>query len=129
MIYKTIVAGAFLLGASHAYVLPPAGGVAAQQQQSSPMMAVTRPSASRRHAANNEQVDLEKMYQPGEAVALMKKLATAKFAETAELHGNLNPDPKFNDQQIRTTVSLPHGTGNDVRVAVLAEGAAADAAT
>jgi len=70
----------------------------------------------------------EREYQPGEAVSLMKKLATAKFVETAELHGNLNLDPKYNDQQIRTTVSLPHGTGKSVRVAVLAEGPAADAA-
>merc|ERR1719440_378605 len=83
---------------------------------------------SRRTAGLAEQVDQEKLYSPSEAVALMKKLATAKFVETAELHGNLNLDPKYNDQQIRTTVSLPHGTGKDVRVAVLAEGAAADAA-
>merc|ERR1719440_2693330 len=83
---------------------------------------------SRRMAEIQSQVDAEKLYSPSEAVALMKKLATAKFIETAELHGNLNLDPKYNDQQIRTTVSLPHGTGNSVRVAVLAEGAAADGA-
>merc|ERR1719163_1665116 len=85
-------------------------------------------TVSRRVAGLQEQVDEEKFYTPGEAVALMKKLSTAKFTETAELHGNLNLDPKYNDQQIRTTVSLPHGTGNDVRVAVLAEGPQADAA-
>ena len=83
---------------------------------------------SRRFSAVLEQVDSDKLYTVSEAVALMKKTATAKFVETAEIHGNLNLDPKYNDQQIRTTVSLPHGTGNAVRVAVLAEGAAADAA-
>ena len=83
---------------------------------------------SRRSTALAELVDKEKLYSPEEAVAILKKTATAKFVETAELHGNLNLDPKYNDQQIRTTVSLPHGTGNDVRVAVLAEGAAAEAA-
>merc|ERR1719440_2437579 len=71
----------------------------------------------------------DRLYTPGEAVGLMKKIANAKFVETAELHANLNLDPKYNDQQIRTTVSLPHGSGNAVRVAVLAEGPAADAAT
>jgi len=83
---------------------------------------------SKRMTPLYEQVDPERVYTTKEAVALMKKTATAKFVETAELHGNLNLDPKYNDQQIRTTVSLPHGTGKDVRVAVLAEGAAADAA-
>merc|ERR1719440_302177 len=83
---------------------------------------------SRRMAEIQSQVDAEKLFEPAEAVALLKELATAKFTETAELHGNLNLDPKYNDQQIRTTVSLPHGTGNSVRVAVLAEGPAAEAA-
>jgi len=82
---------------------------------------------SKRMAPLKEQVE-DRFYDTNEAVALMKKTATAKFVETAELHGNLNLDPKYNDQQIRTTVSLPHGTGKAVRVAVLAEGAAADAA-
>merc|ERR1719502_1609313 len=86
-------------------------------------------TVSRRVAELQGQVDEEKFYTPQEAVSLMKKLATAKFTETIELHGNLNLDPKYNDQQIRTTVSLPAGTGKTVRVAVLAEGPAADAAT
>merc|ERR1719331_702895 len=86
-------------------------------RQSSPIM------MGRRIAEAATQVE-DREYQPGEAVTLMKKLANAKFIETAELHGNLNLDPKYNDQQIRTTVSLPHGTGNSVRVAVLAEGPA-----
>jgi len=82
---------------------------------------------SKRMAPLQEQVE-DRFYDTNEAVALLKKTATAKFVETAELHGNLNLDPKYNDQQIRTTVSLPHGTGKAVRVAVLAEGAVADAA-
>merc|ERR1719258_306712 len=84
--------------------------------------------ASRRYAELVKEVDKDKLYTPQEAIALMKKCANAKFVETAELHGNLNLDPKYNDQQIRTTVSLPHGTGKSVRVAVLADGALADEA-
>jgi len=99
--------------------------LAQQQQRHASPQAVVK--VSRRSAGLQTQVE-DRVYQPAEAVALMKKLANAKFVETAELHGNLNLDPKYNDQQIRTTVSLPHGTGKAVRVAVLAEGAAADEA-
>lgn len=83
---------------------------------------------SSRKQALDKEVDSERLYEPTEAIALMKKLSNTKFVETAEMHGNLNLDPKYNDQQIRTTVSLPFGTGNAVRVAVLAEGPAAAAA-
>jgi len=111
--------------AARGWTAPRTGVV--QQQQQRHMAPAMKAVASRRVLALQEQVE-DRFYQPDEAVALMKKLATAKFTETAELHGNLNLNPKYNDQQIRTTVSLPHGTGNAVRVAVLAEGAAADAA-
>ena len=119
---------AMLLGAASvsSYMLStPAGGV--QQRHAEPAMAVTK--VSRRKAALDTEVDREKLYAPVEALSIVKKTSTAKFIETIELHANLNLDPKYNDQQIRTTVSLPAGTGKTVRVAVLAEGPAADAAT
>ena len=69
-----------------------------------------------------EKVDAERNYPPLEAVALLKETATAKFTESAEAHIRLGIDPKYTDQQIRTTVALPKGTGQDVRVAVVARG-------
>ena len=59
---------------------------------------------------------------PTEAIGLMKGAATAKFNETAEAHIRLNINPKYNDQQLRATVSLPAGSGKSVRVAVLCGG-------
>ncbi|NJK48443.1 50S ribosomal protein L1 [Candidatus Gracilibacteria bacterium] len=64
----------------------------------------------------------DKTYEPLEAISLLKETATAKFDETAEAHIRLGIDPKYTDQQLRTTVSFPKGTGQTVRVAVIARG-------
>lgn len=64
----------------------------------------------------------ERLYEPLEALHLLKETATAKFAESAEVHVRLGIDPKYTDQQLRTTVALPKGTGQTVRVAVIAKG-------
>lgn len=61
-------------------------------------------------------------YEPLEALNLLKETATAKFPESAEAHIRLGIDPKYTDQQLRTTVALPKGTGQTIRVAVIARG-------
>ena len=68
-----------------------------------------------------EKFDREATYPLEEAVKMMVSNSTVKFDATAELHINLNIDPKQADQQIRSTLSLPHGTGKSVRVAVFCE--------
>ena len=72
-----------------------------------------------------EKVDRTVLYSPEEAIALLKQVAPAKFDETVELHLRLGIDPRHSEQQIRTTVILPHGLGKTVRVLVFAEGEAA----
>jgi large subunit ribosomal protein L1 len=69
--------------------------------------------------------DREQVFQPVEALELVKSMATRKFDETVEIAVRLGVDPRKADQMIRGTVSLPHGTGKSVRVAVFAEGDAA----
>tara|TARA_Y100001968_G_C19324120_1_gene700816 strand:- start:30 stop:716 length:687 start_codon:yes stop_codon:yes gene_type:complete len=64
----------------------------------------------------------EKSYAPIDAIQLVKETATAKFDETIEAHVRLGIDPKYTDQQLRTTVVLPEGTGQKVRIAVIARG-------
>ncbi|MCM1983574.1 50S ribosomal protein L1 [Lyngbya confervoides] len=76
---------------------------------------------SKRLRELNQMVE-EKAYAPLEALELLRKTATAKFPESAEAHVRLGIDPKYTDQQLRTTVALPKGTGQEVRVAVIARG-------
>lgn len=64
----------------------------------------------------------DRAYEPLEGLSLLKETATAKFPEAAEAHIRLGIDPKYTDQQLRTTVALPKGTGQVVRVAVITRG-------
>ncbi len=79
------------------------------------------PKPSKRTAALLAKVE-ERVYQPLEAIELVKENATAKFDETIEAHVRLGIDPKYTDQQLRTTVALPQGTGQAVRIAVITRG-------
>lgn len=77
---------------------------------------------SKRYRAAAEKIDKDKLYSLREAVDLFKQIATAKFNESMELHVRLGVDPRHADQQIRSTVGLPHGTGVTKKVLVLAAG-------
>jgi|TARA_B110000902_G_scaffold167320_1_gene190943 large subunit ribosomal protein L1 len=74
---------------------------------------------SRRHQENKEKTKNIIFASTEEAIKILKETATAKFNETVELHANLNIDPKYADQQLRTTVTLPHGVGKSIKIAVL----------
>jgi len=82
---------------------------------------MSRKKVSRRYKEAASKVEA-KAYEPLDALQLLKETATAKFDETAEVHIRLGIDPKYTDQQLRTTVTLPKGTGQTVRVAVITRG-------
>ncbi len=64
----------------------------------------------------------DRIYAPIEALSIIKENANAKFDETIEAHIRLGIDPKYTDQQLRTTVALPHGTGQSIKIAVITSG-------
>ena len=76
----------------------------------------------------SKKYDKQTLHEPAEAFELVKSLATRKFDETVEAAFQLGVDPRKADQMLRSTVSLPAGTGKDVRVAVFATGDAAEEA-
>ena len=83
---------------------------------------------TKKQKAMETAVERERLYGVDEAIAIVKKNATAKFDETVEIALNLGVDPRHADQMVRGVVSLPKGTGKDVRVAVFAKGDKAEEA-
>ncbi len=78
--------------------------------------------ASRRYHADRVRVDRSKLHSPREAFTLLKELAGAKFDEAVEVHFKLGLDVRKADQMLRSTITLPHGTGKTVSVDVFAQG-------
>ncbi|MFN2202688.1 MAG: 50S ribosomal protein L1 [Caldilineaceae bacterium] len=78
------------------------------------------PKHSKRYDAAREKVDPTRQYEPAEAVRLVKETATADFDETVEVHLRTGLDPRYPEQQVRGVVTLPAGTGREVRIVVFA---------
>ncbi len=76
---------------------------------------------SKRMATLSTKIE-DRLYAPLEALGIIKDNANAKFDETIEAHIRLGIDPKYTDQQLRTTVALPHGTGQSIKIAVITSG-------
>ena len=84
---------------------------------------------TKRAKAIAEKVEIGKAYQIEEAVNLLSEISTVKFKESIDVAVNLGVDPRKSDQVVRGSTVLPNGTGKEVRVAVFAQGANAEAAT
>ena len=76
----------------------------------------------RRHQESLQKVDRERVYEPAEAIALVKSLANAKFDESVEVHVRTGLNVRHADEQLRGTIALPNGVGKDVKIAVFAQG-------
>jgi len=76
----------------------------------------------KRYLRLRELVDRTQHYEPAEAVSLVKQIQTAKFSESVEAHIRLGVNVRHADQQVRGTMTLPHGLGRDITVAVFAQG-------
>ena len=85
-------------------------------------------SRSRRYLDNVSKIDLEKQHSLDEALDIIETSSNVKFDQTIDLSVNLGVDPRHADQVVRGTVSLPHGTGKNVKVLVIAKGDKADEA-
>lgn len=83
----------------------------------------------KRLKAAREEIDRSKLYEIGDAVSMIKKHANVKFDETVEIAMNLGVDPRHADQMVRGVVTLPNGTGRDMKVAVFAKDDKATEAT
>ncbi len=83
---------------------------------------------SKQYKDNAQKYDRDHLHSDAEAIAVIKSLGTKKFDETVDAVIRLGVDPRKADQMIRATVALPSGTGKDVRIAVFAQGEAAQAA-
>ena len=84
--------------------------------------------SGKKYADAAKKYNVDQLFAPTEALAMVKSLASAKFDETIDMAVKLGVDPRKADQMVRGTVSLPSGTGKDVRVAVFASGEAAQEA-
>ena len=80
------------------------------------------PKQSKNYRAAQQKIERDKLYSPLSAVRLAREIASAKFDETVECHLRLGIDTRQADQQVRGSISLPHGLGKTIRVAVFAEG-------
>jgi large subunit ribosomal protein L1 len=80
------------------------------------------PKRGRKYQEVAKLLDRDRAYTPVEAMELVRQVSYARFDATVEAHLKMGVDPRHADQQVRSTVSLPHGTGKQVRVLVFAEG-------
>ena len=86
------------------------------------------PKHSKRFGAVATRITTNRLYDPRDAVNLVKETSNAKFDETVEVHMLTNADPRHADQMVREVVVLPHGLGKQIRVLVFASGEAVDIA-